>query len=100
MAAEGTCFAISMVYSYFVPQNSRAEKLHLSNFFPFIKGEEKGDLENGKDLSKILLFSCIKTWTLGTSLVVQWLRLCVANSGAWVRSLVRKLGSHILCGMA
>ena len=32
----------------------------------------------------------------GTSLVVQWLRLCSPLSGVWVWSLVRELRSHLL----
>ena len=28
--------------------------------------------------------------------MVQWLRLCLPMQGAWVRSLVRELRSHIL----
>ena len=32
---------------------------------------------------------------LGTSLVVQWLRLCASTEGAWVRSVVRELRSHM-----
>ena len=32
----------------------------------------------------------------GASPMVQWLRLCLPMQGAWVRSLVRELRSHIL----
>ena len=31
----------------------------------------------------------------GTSLVVQWLRICVPMQETWVPSLVRELGSHM-----
>ena len=31
-----------------------------------------------------------------TSLVVQWLRICLAMQGSWVRSLVRELRTHML----
>ena len=34
---------------------------------------------------------------LGTSLVVQWLRLHAANEGS--KSLIRELRSHMTCGM-
>ena len=34
-----------------------------------------------------------KRWNQGTSLVVQWLRLCTPNPEGWVRSLVRELRS-------
>ena len=34
----------------------------------------------------------------GTSLVVLWLRLRLSMQGVWVRSLVRKLRSHLLHG--
>ena len=37
---------------------------------------------------------------LGTSLVVQWLRLCVSNAGVQVQFLVKELRSHMLCGEA
>ena len=33
---------------------------------------------------------------MGTSLVVQWLRICLPLQGAWFRSLVRELRSHML----
>ena len=33
---------------------------------------------------------------LGTSLMVQWLRLDLPKQGAWVQSLVRGLRSHML----
>ena len=33
---------------------------------------------------------------LGTSLVVQWLRIHLPMQGAWVRSLVRELSPHAL----
>ena len=31
----------------------------------------------------------------GTSLVVQWLRVCLAILETWVQSLVRELSSHM-----
>ena len=34
----------------------------------------------------------------GTSLVVQWLRICPVKQGMWVPSRVRELRSHILWG--
>ena len=33
-----------------------------------------------------------------TSLVVQWLSICLPMQGTWVRSLVRELRSHMLWG--
>ena len=39
--------------------------------------------------------SC-KDYRVGTSLVVQWLRICLAKQGMQVRSLVSELGSHKL----
>ena len=36
----------------------------------------------------------------GTSLVVQWLRLCASTAGAQVRSLVGELRSHMPLCMA
>ena len=40
----------------------------------------------------------LKSVESGTSLVVQYLGLCVFTAGAWVRSLVRELRSHMLLG--
>ena len=38
-----------------------------------------------------------RRWTqLPRSLVVQWLRICFAMQGTWVRSLARELRSHVL----
>ena len=37
---------------------------------------------------------------IGTSLVVQWLRLKFLMPGAWVQSLIGELRSHMLCSMA
>ena len=37
---------------------------------------------------------CLK-WVTGTSLVVQWLGLCLPMQGVQVRSLVGELGSHM-----
>ena len=34
----------------------------------------------------------------GTSLVVQWLRICLLTQGTWVQSLVGELRSHMLQG--
>ena len=36
-----------------------------------------------------------KETSIGTSLVVQWLRFCLPVQGLWVWSLVRELGSHM-----
>ena len=36
----------------------------------------------------------------GTSLAIQWLRLCASNAGAQVQFLVRELRSCVLCGTA
>jgi hypothetical protein len=37
---------------------------------------------------------------LGTSLVAQWLRLCLPMKGVWVQSPVRELRSHVPQGIA
>ena len=37
---------------------------------------------------------------VGTSLVVQWLRLKFLMPGTWVHSLTGELRSHMLCSMA
>ena len=47
-----------------------------------------------------LYFKALSKTTNRTSLVVQWLRLVLPVQGAQVRSLVRELGSHMLCGAA
>ena len=36
----------------------------------------------------------------GTSLAIQWLRLCASNAGAQVQFLVRELRSCVLCDTA
>ena len=33
--------------------------------------------------------------TTGTSLVVQWLRICLAMQETWVRSLIGEVRSHV-----
>ena len=38
---------------------------------------------------------CLQTMTLRTSLVVQWLRICLLMQGMQVQSLVQELRSHI-----
>ena len=45
-------------------------------------------------------FKALKKGLMGTSLAVQWLRLCASNAGAEVQSLVGKLRSHMPCGAA
>ena len=40
----------------------------------------------------------LKCKQVGTSLVVQWLRLCLPMQGMRVRSLVGELGSHVPWG--
>ena len=42
--------------------------------------------------------SLIRKCTVGTSLVVQWLRICLSMQGTQIRSLVRKLRSHMPWG--
>ena len=49
-------------------------------------------LENS---ANIILMDILKTSQLGTSLVVQWLRLRLPKQGVKVRSLVGELGSHM-----
>ena len=39
-------------------------------------------------------------WTSGTSLMVQWLSVCLPVQGTWVQSLVREVRSHMLHSMA
>ena len=40
----------------------------------------------------------LKTKSQGASLVVQWLRIQLPVQETWVRSLVKKLRSHLLWG--
>ena len=35
----------------------------------------------------------------GTSLAIQWLRLCLLVQGVWVQSLVWEPRSHMLCSL-
>lgn len=49
------------------------------------------------------LYSLARTqvkYNTGISLAVQWLKLCTSLQGAQVGSLLRKVGSHMLGGMA
>ena len=43
-------------------------------------------------------FILLRNLFMGTSLVVQWSRSMLPMQGAWVRSLVGELRSHVLCG--
>ena len=58
--------------------------LHLNQYNLFINIKLPGGIQVS-----------FKTHTLGTSLVVQWLRICLAMQGKWVQSLVRKPRSHV-----
>ena len=65
----------------------QTEAKHKSNFSPVkvLMGERKNTKGN-----KVSNQRCIQI--KGTSLVVQWLRVCAPSAaGAWVQSLVRKL---------
>ena len=42
--------------------------------------------------------SNINKTEIGTSLMVQWLRLHLPVQGVWARSLVKDLRFHMLCG--
>ena len=44
----------------------------------------------GVQLEKIHLGELVKNLREGTSLVVQWLRICLLRQGTWVGSLVRE----------
>ena len=46
----------------------------------------------------IYIFSKKKMLWKGTSLVVQWLRICIPMKGMWVQALVGELKSHMLQG--
>ena len=55
------------------------------------KSTSKREVHNGKCLHiKKQGRSQIKNLTLGTSLVAQWLRICLPMQGIWVRSLVQE----------
>ena len=58
--------------------------LHLNQYNLFINIKLPGGIQVS-----------FKTHTSGTSLVVQWLRICLAMQGTWVQSPVRKLRSHV-----
>ena len=45
--------------------------------------------------------AALEKQSLGTSLKVQWLRVCASNArGVHVQSLAGELRSHMLCGVA
>ena len=58
--------------------------LHLNQYNLFINIKLPGGIQVS-----------FKTHTSGTSLVVQWLRICFAMQGTWVQSPVQKLRSHV-----
>ena len=62
------------------------------------KGEGTEE-ENNRVLSEELRARLRSSGVGGTSLVVQWLRLCASNAGVRVPSLVGELRSHTLWGM-
>ena len=57
-------------------------------FKPRIKGKK-----NMEDVT-------LKKEALGTSQVVQWLKLCLLMQGAWVPSLTEELRSHMPCSVS
>ena len=70
-------------------KNGKDDKLYVALFY-----YNKKKLLN----NKIPLYSkenCIQYPTLRTSLVVQWLRLCLSKHGGRVQSLIRELRSHM-----
>ena len=58
-------------------------------------GSEQPQREDGTHL-----WTDHKKVRLRTSLVVQWLRILLPMQGMWVRSLVRKLRSHMCCALS
>ena len=56
----------------------------------------------GKNLKPVRLLYCLlKNGIVGTSMVVQWLRLsALPRQGTWVLSLVMERRSHMTLGMA
>ena len=47
------------------------------------------------ELERQIMYNITYMWNLGTSLVVQWLRLCLPMQGLRVESLVGEPRSHI-----
>ena len=66
---DGPCLAPSAT--------SSSQKSHLLPWQERVRGDETGR-ENDSIRNS---FVCIRTWGAGTSLMVQWLRLCVPNVG-------------------
>ena len=82
-----------------------SERLLINPSCAFHKAEDKADRlvqENRSETwpSTEEFESCfsisLKISDPGTSLVVQWLRICPATPGTWVQYLVRELRSHML----
>ena len=51
-------------------------------------------VQNGVTVASRNFVSVALRHMLAISLVVQWLRLCASNAGAWVPTLVRELDPH------
>ena len=61
----------------------------------FKASERQLGLLPASDVLQLALVPLLNSVCLGTSLVVQWLRLCLPMQGVWVRSPVRELRSHM-----
>ena len=93
-------------------ERSRSQKDRLANSTSasFLEGSQiqrhkvgmvwgPGAEEGEGGVSVLVKTECkIKRVMGGTSLVVQWLRICLAMQSTWVRFLVRKLKFHMLQG--
>ena len=71
--------------------------------------QEAGRLKAILRLNKaesVMLFDCklyykaavVNSMVLGTSLVEQYLKICLPMQGTWIQSLVEELRSHMLLG--
>ena len=57
-----------------------------------LSSEERAEpAEKAETISEFLF----KTFSAGTSLVIQWLRIHLPVQGMWVQPLVRELRSHM-----
>ena len=54
-----------------------------------------GKKENREKSESYVTLTMFKADHWGTSLVVQWLRICLPKQGTQVQSLVRELRSHM-----
>ena len=68
---------------------------HLAVCHGYKKWKTEMENRNGKQMPGVFHPCSVKMVLLGTSLVIQWLRLPLPMQGVWIWSLVGELRSHM-----